>query len=98
MVAVESTGLALAKHRQRIGAEQRARPPDIPADPCTVMAVATVSTCVLRLLAAIFAALAVKLLVSPVESMQDHNLDISQSPASGLAEIRAYYLYVASTI
>jgi hypothetical protein len=45
----------------------------------------------LGLLSLLFGLLALLLLTDPVVALSDHAIDLSITPASGLAEIRAYY-------
>jgi hypothetical protein len=53
--------------------------------------IAAVSRTFLLILGVIFTYLAFHLLISPVEALAPHGLDLGGQPASALAEIRAYY-------
>ena len=52
---------------------------------------ASLSRISLGLLAAIFALLGIGILIDPQAVQEAHGLDFSTTPASGMAEIRAYY-------
>lgn len=57
----------------------------------SVSAITIVSRTYLSLLSLLFVGLACLLLIDPILALSDHAIDLSTTPASGLAEIRAYY-------